>query len=235
MKTGTMNGVNEHYEKKARIGRMRKALMILLCAVLTLGLCSGVALAEEDSSDIVELAEMDALYEALLNDALPYAQSEHFSIAFRVCEGEHEDQEYLTPVLFQLDVTNTSDRTLQDFSMTAHLNPTLQTLLVSSTWYNEPLDLGAQDSETAPRGITYSWDALLDLRTAAMLDGVQAETFYDMVIELSWKGGSEVLRIAPEDMETLLEQAWIEPEEEPASLMDAALAESITQAAEVFR
>lgn len=51
---------------------MRKALMILLCAVLTLGLCSGVVLAEEDSSDIVELAEMDALYEALLNDGLPY-------------------------------------------------------------------------------------------------------------------------------------------------------------------
>ncbi len=112
---------------------MRKALMILLCAVLTLGLRSGVVLAEEDSSDIVELAEMDALYEALLNDTLPYAQSEHFGIAFRVCEGEYEDLEYLMPVLFQLDVMNTSDRMFQDFSMTAHLNPTLQTLLVSST------------------------------------------------------------------------------------------------------
>ncbi len=68
-----------------------------------------------------------------------------------------------------------------------------------------------------------------------MLDGVQAETFYDMVIELSWKGSSEVLRIAPEDMETLLEQAWIEPEETLRTRMDAALAESITQAAEAFK
>lgn len=235
MRTGTINGMNEPYEKKARTVRMSKALMILLCAALTLGLCSGIALAEEGTSDIVDLVNQDALYEALLNDALPYAQSEHFDIAFRVCEGEYEDQAYLSPILFQLDVMNVSDKTLQDFSMTAHPNPTLQALLVSSIWYNEPLDLGTQDSETAPKGITYSWDALIDLRTAAMLDGVQAETFYDMVIELTWKGGSEVLRITPEDMEALLEQAWVEPEKTPAVRMDAVLAESISRAAEVFR
>ena len=202
------------------------ALLLILSA-------SGICLAEESGSGAM-LKDPDLFYEEHVDEAVPYADSRFFDVSYGVYDDAQTEtgRDELRGLLFVLVVENGGEQTCSDFKMTAHLNPRLQAALAVSDWYNEPFDLYGKEGDKVPFGIDYTWQALLDLRSVAQLGGLETRDYYDMLIELTWKGGGELLRVSGDDIQAALDgQAG----EADSARVDDALAEEINRLAAAYR
>lgn len=153
---------------------------------------------------------------AVLREGTPYTpeqyasaiepgESEVFSVGFRLCaapEGQDSAPDS-QPVHYDLLLTNRTGQTLRGVRITAGLSQKLCDALVSPIWYNEPNDIAAGGTAH------YVWEPQLLLSRAS---GPMTEELRTMLIEITWDGGSELLRLhagegsMPEEYEHLLEE-----------------------------
>lgn len=203
---------------------MAFALMLIFC------LCP-LALAEEADESMAD----DTFYEEYASEVPLYTDSSLFDIRFCVFDDPDAEPERdeLHGVMFAVAVTDVNSN-YPEFKMTVHLNPTLRSVLVSSEWYNEPFNLYAPDSGKVPHAAIYTWQTLVDLRTVAALGGLKTGDFYDVVLELTWKGGSEILRVSGDDIEAMLAEDWVEDNADTRVRLDDQVVQDINESASAY-
>lgn len=150
-------------------------------------------------------------------ETVPIAQSPTFKAAYRVVDMHAlENQgERFWMIRFELELANLTDKPLKNLTITARFPKNLQQILPNTQWYNEPTTLTVNNGKDVPYCIVYEWTTMLDLDAVKALP-LSLDDFYNAVIEVSWKGGSENLYIGSE--EALRAEAWEEPLPEGAAL-----------------
>lgn len=114
-------------------------------------------------------------------------------------------------VQYDLVLVNKTGKALRNVHFTAHFKGALQIVLASPEWYNEPVNLGASRKGDLPVGAAYSWNPFVILKDLGTLGAIELEDFYDMLIDITWDGGQEVIRLdqeaasAPESAASSLE------------------------------
>ncbi len=172
------------------------------CAVFMLAL-SGTALSEGIQT---VLADGDPFYAERYGNAIPASESRAFEIGYRVCSVPEQPEkgdsiQYDVHVVqYDLVLVNKTGKALRNVRFTAHFKDALQIVLTSPEWYNEMVNLGASQEEGLPVGAAYSWNPFVILEDLGMLGAIELEDFYDMLIEVAWEGGEEVIRLDQESV-----------------------------------
>jgi len=120
------------------------------------------------------------------------AESRFFTVGFRLCQPPEDvpfSQES-SAVHYDLVLQNKTDHTLKNVHFTAAPSQKMCDALVSPIWYNENMDIAAD-------GISLcSWDPQIILTRAS---GPMAEEMREMLIEITWDGGRELLRLRADE------------------------------------
>ena len=142
------------------------------------------------------LSSADPFYDQQYENAVPIGDSRFFEIGYRVCKLPEERQttEGVRSIQYDLILTNKTDAVLKDVSFTAHFKDSLQMVLAAPSWYNEPMDLGAAHQEGAVSTVIYTWNPFVVLRDVGRLKDIKLTDFYDLLIEIQWSTGREVIR-----------------------------------------
>ncbi len=143
------------------------------------------------------LCEEPAPYDVLSEKALPLAESETFDACYRVVEADGQ-------LFLELSLDNKTDKALKNVQFEFYPCRALAAALQNTQWYNEKQTLKTGDE--TPRCIIYTWSPAFTRPNLLSLD-----CLYDMIFEITWRGGSEILRVSPADREA----PWL-PEEETA-------------------
>ena len=120
--------------------------------------------------------------------ALAAAESRFFNVGFRLCDvpAEHASFADSRPVHYDLVLQNTTGQPLRDVRITIGLSQKMCDAFASPIWYNEHADIAAGGTAL------YSWEPQLILSRAS---GPVQEELRDMLVEIHWRGGSELLRL----------------------------------------
>jgi len=170
-----------------------------------------------------ELKDPDTFIEEHASKAINADESPTFDINYRVCDINDlvDTKEQFWEVQFQLSLWNNTNKPLNDLQITAHFNENMQMILANSTWYNEPIQLGAYSKTDKSHGIVYTWEALIDLVSLGVLDGVDVDSFYNVYIEIEWQDGYEIIHLDHEIAE------WTLEDPEPVKMLDEATVEEM--------
>ncbi len=214
-----------------------KRVICWMMLLLTLG---GIALSEGVQA---MLANGDPFYAEQYENAIPASESRVFEIGYRVCsvpeqpEKGEEIQYDVHVVQYDLVLINKTGKKLDNVRFTAHFKDALQIVLASPEWYNEPVSLGASREDGLPVAAAYTWNPFVILKDLGTLGAVELSDFYDMLIEVAWEGGEEVIRLdqetvfLPEGAAASLEAYEPLGSEEVEAMLEAGLA--ISAAAEI--
>jgi len=141
-------------------------------------------------------AENDDMTDALRAEAISPDQSGTFTISYWVCRLQSEEDEWDTGGLhYELVLVNQTGRGLRNVRFTAYLSEPLRAILVSPTWYNEPVRLGAAEGGELPLGAGFGWSPAVVREELAEREDISLDDFYDMLVEIVWSGGREVIRL----------------------------------------
>lgn len=153
----------------------------------------------------------DRFYEEHLEEALPAPESRTFEVGYRVCwpEDAQTDVPETATIQYDLILTNKTGQALKDLRFTAHFPESMQMALAAPNWYNEPMELGAAQPEGVSDTVVYTWNPFVMLKDLAIVGEVPLSDFYDMLLEVEWEGGGEILRLDPDSV-------WIPREMEEA-------------------
>lgn len=153
----------------------------------------------------------DRFYEEHLEEALPASESQTFEVGYRVCwpEDAQTDVPETATIQYDLILTNKTGQALKDLRFTAHFPESMQMALAAPHWYNEPMTLGAAQPEGVSDTVVYTWNPFVMLKDLAIVGEVPLSDFYDMLLEVEWEGGGEILRLDPDSV-------WIPREMEEA-------------------
>lgn len=183
-------------------GKAAALLMGLLLAFSPVGPALGAEAVLENG---------DRFYEEHLEEALPASESQTFEVGYRVCwpeDGQTDVPETAT-IQYDLILTNKTGQALKDLRFTAHFPESMQMALAAPNWYNEPMELGAAQPEGVSDTVVYTWNPFVMLKDLAIVGEVPLSDFYDMLLEVEWEGGGEILRLDPDSV-------WIPREMEEA-------------------
>lgn len=183
-------------------GKAAALLMGLLLAFSPVGLALGAE---------AVLKNGDRFYEEHLEEALPAPESQTFEVGYRVCwpEDAQTDVPETATIQYDLILTNKTGQALKDLRFTAHFPESMQMALAAPNWYNEPMELGAAQPEGVSDTVVYTWNPFVMLKDLAIVGEVPLSDFYDMLLEVEWEGGGEILRLDPDSV-------WIPREMEEA-------------------
>lgn len=183
-------------------GKAAALLMGLLLAFSPVGLALGAE---------AVLKNGDRFYEEHLEEALPASESRTFEVGYRVCwpEDAQTDVPETATIQYDLILTNKTGQALKDLRFTAHFPESMQMALAAPHWYNEPMELGAAQPEGVSDTVVYTWNPFVMLKDLAIVGEVPLSDFYDMLLEVEWEGGGEILRLDPDSV-------WIPREMEEA-------------------
>ncbi len=162
----------------------------------------------------------DRMLERHLDDAIPYQESETFEVLYRVrdtsasvCpEFEWIDGDEL-PAYRNFDIEvllrNKTPQTLSNLYIRLHGRLDAQYLSVLDSVLIDPHDMGPVGSHNKS-GIGAGASTSIDLRDAALTGGLTTDTFYDVLIEVCWDEGEELLLVTSEDLEAIMasDDAW---------------------------
>lgn len=120
--------------------------------------------------------------------AVDAAESRFFTVGFRLCDvpAEHASFVDSRSVHYDLVLQNTTGQTLRDVRITIGLSQKMCDAFASPIWYNERADIAAGGTAL------YSWEPQLILSRAS---GPVQEELRAMLVEIHWRGGSELLRL----------------------------------------
>ena len=183
-------------------GKAAALLMGLLLAFSPVGPALGAEAVLENG---------DRFYEEHLEEALPAPESRTFEVGYRVCwpEDAQTDVPETATIQYDLILTNKTGQALKDLRFTAHFPESMQMALAAPHWYNEPMELGAAQPEGVSDTVVYTWNPFVMLKDLAIVGEVPLSDFYDMLLEVEWEGGGEILRLDPDSV-------WIPREMEEA-------------------
>ena len=180
----------------------------------------------------VEMKKMDQFFIDEYEDALWPEESETFEIGYLVSrvldqpeQGPAIDRDVYV-IRYDLVLMNKSGKQLDNVSFTAHLPECLQIMLASPVWYNEPVDLGKNRKGALPPGAAYTWMPFILPEEARELENLDYSMFYDMVIEITWDSGREVVKLSqataaiPDSIEISLETDGPFDEKDLLELLD---------------
>lgn len=186
---------------------MKRILSAGFAVVLLLALMPGAFAAEVEAI----LENGDRFYEEHLEEALPASESRTFEVGYRVCwpEDAQTDVPETATIQYDLILTNKTGQALKDLRFTAHFPESMQMALAAPNWYNEPMELGAAQPEGVSDTVVYTWNPFVMLKDLAIVGEVPLSDFYDMLLEVEWEGGGEILRLDPDSV-------WIPREMEEA-------------------
>lgn len=174
-------------------GKAAALLMGLLLAFSPVGPALGAEAVLENG---------DRFYEEHLEEALPASESQTFEVGYRVCwpeDGQTDVPETAT-IQYDLILTNKTGQALKDLRFTAHFPESMQMALAAPHWYNEPMELGAAQPEGVSDTVVYTWNPFVMLKDLAIVGEVPLSDFYDMLLEVEWEGGGEILRLDPDSV-----------------------------------
>lgn len=174
-------------------GKAAALLMGLLLAFSPVGPALGAEAVLENG---------DRFYEEHLEEALPASESQTFEVGYRVCwpeDGQTDVPETAT-IQYDLILTNKTGQALKDLRFTAHFPESMQMALAAPHWYNEPMTLGAAQLEGVSDTVVYTWNPFVMLKDLAIVGEVPLSDFYDMLLEVEWEGGGEILRLDPDSV-----------------------------------
>lgn len=172
---------------------MKKILWIVFLIALSVG---SSASADDVDMNIV-LKNADDFYYLHYKEAVSIEESNYFEIGFRVCKIPEEMQGIAGVRLIRYDVvlTNMSGHVMKDLRFKAHLKEPLQVVLAAANWYNEPMTLYALGHEAGASTVIYTWTPFVVLRDLENYETIELGDFYDMLLEITWKGGREIVRL----------------------------------------
>ena len=164
----------------------------------------------------VGLRNQDDFQTEHAQEAIPYRSSEYCDVHYRVLNLNQESDrgERYWLLRFDLLIFNKTHQEMCDFTMNVHFPESLQSVLANSRWYTEPVRLGPFSETDYSHGVEYRWEALVDLPTLGILGDVSLDDFYDVLIDIAWKGGGEILRVSGDSE---LTDDWILKEDKAAA------------------
>lgn len=208
---------------------MKRTCVWLLVLLLVLTICP--ARAEEEFSSRV--SNLDTFLTDHAEDAVPLDKSGTFDIQFRALDlnpaSDRGERYWL--IRYELVMTNQTSKKLNDVQFTAHFDEQMQKVLASSIWYNEPITLGTPSATDCARGAIYEWEALVDLRCVSVEGGVSLDDFYHIMLEITWKDGSEILYITPDSQALAAPDEHFSPIPDGCTVLDADAIARINEAA----
>lgn len=169
---------------------------LLLALILVLAPCGVRA----ESEFLLELTDPDTFLTEYAEDAVPLEQSETLHVAYRVSDANslNENVDAYWMVRFELALENKTTERLEGLTFTIHLNEQMQKIMPVGSWWIEPVSLNACTAEDLSSQTDYEWTTLIDLTSLGMTRGLTLEDFYQVMFEVTWEDGSEILRVSPE-------------------------------------
>ena len=203
---------------------MKRILCILIVAFACSALLSGACANETETIP----GTADDFYDQQYENAVPARDSDTFEIGFRVCKIPEELQTEKDSRVLQYDLilTNKTDETLNNLRFAAHFRDSLQIVLTSPNWYNEPTDLGGANQDSIPSTVIYTWNPVVALMDLDVLRAMEPADFYDILLEITWQGGKELILLddscvnIPEGANDSLTEAMPLDDEELATMIE---------------
>lgn len=213
---------------------MKRSCVWLLVLLLVLTICPARA---EEVPHVEALSDPDTFYEDHLADAAPADQSEHFRVLYRVLDGStqsDETSEYVHGVTLELLLENLSDEELNGVQLTMHYNERLQLLLGMPSWETTPVTLQAKNAADQSNCATYAWETSVQAGFLHETGELTLRDFYDTILEITWKGGSEILHITPDTVQSSGDDGF-DPIPDGFRLLDEDVIDQINKAGEDVR
>jgi len=173
----------------------------IFCFLLVLLIFLETKLAYSSAFDM-ELKNGDSFYDTHFESAIVPSASETFAIGFRVCKLQESEQTSRELRRYQYDLVleNKTDKPLRNLHFITHFKDSMQIILASSNWYNEPMDINGKNNDDLSFIGIYSWTPLVILRDLGILGHIDIADFYEFIIEVIWDGGSEIVKFSCEDV-----------------------------------
>ena len=187
---------------------MKRICALVLALLLAFMTCPAQA---EEIPHVEALSNPDTFYEDHLAGATPVNQSERFRVLYRVLDGSAqpmETSEAVRGVTFELSLENLSDEALKSVQLTMHYNERLQLLLGLPAWETAPVTLKAKNEADQSNGAAYAWCTFVQAGFLHETGDLTLRDFYDTILEITWKGGGEILHITPETAQSAGDDAF---------------------------
>lgn len=187
---------------------MKRICALVLALLLAFMTCPAQA---EEIPHVEALSNPDTFYEDHLAGATPVNQSERFRVLYRVLDGSAqpvETSEAVRGVTFELSLENLSDEALKSVQLTMHYNERLQLLLGLPAWKTAPVTLKAKNEADQSNGAAYAWSTFVQAGFLHETGDLTLRDFYDTILEITWKGGGEILHITPETAQSAGDDAF---------------------------
>lgn len=211
-------GAASQINGKAVTAMKRIGMLILLLAIM---ICPARA---EEIPHVEALSDPDLFYEEHLTDSILSDQSERFAVQYRVLDLsglKGQSPAGSRGVRLQLVLYNLTDQPLKDVQFRLHLNERLQLLLGYPLWESGPVTLNVKNENDHSNGLVCVWDTYVRVGLLRETGLLEQNDFSDVMLELTWKGGSEILHITPETaMPEGLDELALAPIPDGAFLMD---------------
>ena len=147
--------------------------------------------------EILTIKNPDCFYDDRFDEAVTVYDSQFFDIGYRVTKvpAELQTVEGVWTIQYELTLTNKTDKLLDNLSFAAHFPESMQMVLAVPRWYNEPVNVGVLDESPAAATVIYTWEPFVLLPEVGMLPEISVREFYEMLIEISWNGGNEIIHL----------------------------------------
>lgn len=139
--------------------------------------------------------------------ATPADQSRFFHVSYRVLRAsdasaqseKDSDPSKWFPITIRIDMENISDKPLENIIFTTLYPEAIKNLLFMETPYNEPITLYPAAGTKAPNGLSHAWSTFLSRERLRANPQAAAADFSNLVLKITWKGGTELIRITPDN------------------------------------
>lgn len=213
---------------------MKRTCVWLLVLLLVLTICPARA---EEAPHVEALSNPDTFYEDHLAGATPVNQSERFRVLYRVLDGSAqpvETSEAVRGVTFELLLENLSDEALKSVQLTMHYNERLQLLLGMPSWETSSVTLKAKNGADQSNCAIYAWSTFVQAGFLHETGDLTLRDFYDTILEITWKGGSEILHLTPETVQSTGDDGF-DPIPDGCTLLSQDAIDQINKAGEDVR
>ena len=183
--------------KRKVLAGLIEIIFVLLFSLICLA--DGTAYEENDNR----------FYENHYDEAVSVEESRYLTIGYRVSKSNdgisQPDSNSFFQIQYDLILINKSEQAMNNLYFIMHLPETVQQFFVTPNWYNEPISLAPQSPADHSDVMFYSWTPLIQVNQSADSEIIKMSDFYNMLIEIIWDGGSELIRLDMESVNVPLE------------------------------
>ena len=213
---------------------MKRICALVLALLLAFMTCPAQA---EEIPHVEALSNPDTFYEDHLAGATPADQSERFRVLYRVLDGSAQPvqtSEAVRGVTFELLLENLSDEALKNVHLTMHYNERLQLLLGMPSWETSSVTLKAKNGADQSNCAIYAWSTFVQAGFLHETGDLTLRDFYDTILEITWKGGSEILHLTLETVQSTGDDGF-DPIPDGCTLLSQDAIDQINKAGEDVR